>query len=183
MELIQYPPGGADMAARIAELENTAWPADGGAAFPTEPDTYVTSFVLMDGGVAVSHAAVRKTLLRHRGERYAAYGLSEVVTRPGCRGMGYAGRVVREAARFILSCRPDISAFTCAEDKAAFYARFGWKAAPGVCLTGGTPEKPLRSAGLGLVTMLMLVSPKSQAHSGDFKNAELVLPLGEGQLW
>ena len=82
MTLIRYPQDRRDAKIRgewIA-LENTARP--GGEDFPSAPNTHVTSFVLLDGDAAVRHAGVRRSALRHRGETYWAYGLSEVATHP-----------------------------------------------------------------------------------------------------
>lgn len=186
MELIQYPQENSDreMMEEIIALENTAWPSGGEAqAFPSAPETYVTSFVLLEHGRAVCHAGVRKSVLRHRGEAYLAYGLSEVVTHPRCRNRGLASQVIQRAAQFIVSQRPDISVFTCAGEKTAFYERGGWEAMPGTCFVGGTKEHPFRSDSLGLVTMMRFISPKSRRHRGDFENTDLIFELGEGQLW
>ena len=56
MVLVQYfrECPDAQMAAQILALEETAWPADGeNASFPPAPETYVTSFVLLDDGRAI----------------------------------------------------------------------------------------------------------------------------------
>ena len=114
---------------------------------------------------------------------YLAYGLSEVVTHPRFQNRGIASGVIREAARFIIARQPDLSLFTCAPEKVSFYTRGGWTAAAGACLVGGTKRAPFRSDSLHLTTMLMLISDKAKRHAADFENTDIVLELGENQLW
>lgn len=186
MELVQYPQGNRDrrIAKKIAALEDTAWPQDGEKTiFPSAPNTYLTSFVLMEAGMAVCHVGIREAVLSHRGEEYLAYGLSEVVTHPDHQKRGLATRTIKHAAQFIRAQQPDISIFTCARDKTGFYARGGWEAVPGACFVGGTREKPFRSDSLHLVTMMMFLSPKSKLHRKEFEHTDIVFELGENQLW
>lgn len=186
MELIQYPRGGRgkETADSILALEDTAWPREPGEnAFPSAPETYDTSFVLMEDGRAVCHVGVRKSVLRHRGREYLAYGLSEVVTLPGFQGRGLASRLIGEAARYIAAQPADISIFTCARERTALYARGGWEVSSGACLVGGTAEEPFRSDSLGLVTMIRFLSPQAMAHREDFTDTDICLELGAGQLW
>ena len=186
MELIQYPQERCDplLAGRILELERTAWPGDEEAeTFPSAPDTYVTSFLWLEGAVPVCHVGARGSVLRHKGQTYAAYGLSEVVTHPAYRGRGLASEGIRRAARFIMERRADVSLFTCAPERVPFYTRVGWRAVEGACLVGGTARRPFRSDSLHLVTMMMFLSPRARLHQADFEHTDIVLELGENQLW
>ena len=186
MELVQYPQENCDkrIAEKIAALEDTAWPREGGkTVFPSAPGSYLTSFVLMETGMAVCHVGIRKAVLSHRGEEYLAYGLSEVVTHPDYQKRGLATQMIKQAAQFIRAQQPDISIFTCAKDKTDFYARGGWKPVPGACFVGGTKEKPFRSDSLHLVTMMMFLSPKSELHRKEFEHTDIIFELGENQLW
>ena len=112
-----------------------------------------------------------------------AYGLSEVVTHPAYRRRGLGTQMLRRAADFILSQRPDISIFTCAPKYAAFYGSAGWQTARGASLVGGSSAAPFRSDSLGLVTMIRWISDKGIAHKKDFEDTDIVLELGENQLW
>lgn len=117
MLFIQYPQKINDdkIAQQIMALENTAWPKDlTDKVFPSAPNTYVTSFVLMDNDIAVCHVGVRKSILFHNGNRYLAYGLSEVVTYPQYQKQGLATKTINIVKQFILAQKPDISIFTCA---------------------------------------------------------------------
>lgn len=186
MELIQYPQKNSDIiiADKIIVLEHTAWPQDTeDKVFPSAPDTYFTSFVLIENDMAVCHVGIRKSILHHKGKEYLAYGLSEVVTHPRYQKKGLATQTIKKAAQFIISQQPDISIFTCAKERVGFYTRCGWEAIPGACFVGGSKQKPFRSDSLNLVTMMMFLSPKSKQHRGDFENTDIIFELGENQLW
>ena len=186
MKLVQYPQGNCDIeiADKIIALEDTAWPYNGqDKIFPSAPNTYCTSFVLIENDIAVCHVGVRKSILHHKEEEYVAYGLSEVVTHPHYQHKGLATQTIKTAAQFIIAQQPDISIFTCAKEKVSFYTRCGWEAIPGVCFIGGTKKKPFRSDSLNLVTMMMFLSAKGKQHKNDFENTDIVFELGENQLW
>lgn len=185
MTLIQYPQQNDNdtLAEQILALEKTAWQIVAEEKFPSAPDTHATSFVLFDGETAVCHVGIRRSLLSHKGKDYIAYGLSEVVTRPQYRRKGLASRVIRSALQYIMEQQPDLSIFTCAADRVDFYEKCGWKAERSVSFVGGTTEKPFRSDSLGLITMLLLISPKAKQHQSDFQNTDVIFELGEGQLW
>ena len=186
MVLIQYPQERCDteIIKKIIALENTAWPKSGeNEGFPLAPDTYVTSFVLMENAAAICHVGVRKSMLIHKGQKYLAYGLSEVVTHPHYQNQGIASKIIKKAAQFIVDQHPDISIFTCEKSRVPFYTRGGWEAVTGACFVGGTMEKPFRSDSLNLVTMMMLISPNAKLHKRDFENTDIVFELGENQLW
>ena len=186
MILVRYPQErhGPEIIDQITALENTAWPGIGKTtAFPSAPDTHVTSFVLIHNGSAICHVGVRKSVLSHRGQTYLAYGLSEVVTHPYYQRRGIASRIIRAAVQFMTEERADISIFTCEKSRVPFYTRCGWSAVKGACLVGGTREKPFRSDSLGLVTMIRWISEKGKNHYSDFEQADLILELGENELW
>lgn len=189
MELRQYPlefcgNDRNDMARQIVELERTAWPGNGGeGTFPSAPGTYAASFVWMDGTKAVCHVGIRKCRFLHKGRSYLAYGLSEVVTRPDFQNRGLALAAIQRASRFIDSQMADVSIFTCARDKVSLYARGGWEPMENACLVGGTKELPFRSDSLGLMTVMRFISPMGKRHRADFSEGDIVLELGEGELW
>lgn len=186
MILIQYPQENDDikLAEKITALENTVWKQDEtNNSFPSAPNTYVTSFVLLENDTAVCHVGIRKSILHHKGQEYLAYGLSEVVTRSQYRNQGLASQTIQKAAQFINSQQADISIFTCAQEKVPFYSKNGWEAIQGACFVGGTQKKPFRSDSLNLVTMMKFLSPNGKAHRADFENSDIIFELGENQLW
>jgi len=186
MELIQYTQETrrSEIPSKIIELENTAWPNDeNNQEFPSSPDTYVSSFVLLENNLAICHVGIRNCILHHRGVEYLAYGLSEVVTHPDYQNNGFASQLIKNALQYIISLQADISIFTCAKERTAFYARGGWEIMPTTCFVGGTRQNPFRSDALNLVTMAKFISPKCKQHRADFENTDIVFELGENQLW
>lgn len=186
MLLIQYSKEKYDIEIekKIIALENTAWPQNTEEeVFPSAPNTYVSSFVLIKDDQAICHAGIRKSTLFHKGQEYSAYGLSEVVTHPDYRKQGFASEIIKKAAQFIIAQKPDISIFTCEQKRISFYERGGWKAVKGACFVGGTKEKPFRSDYLHLVTLIRFISLKGQLHEPDFENTDIIFELGENQLW
>lgn len=182
MILVQYPQ--VNCGAEIMKLESTAWAKSSeDEQFPSAPNTYVTSFVWLENGIAVCHVGIRKSILLHKGQEYTAYGLSEVVTHPDYQNQGLASKTIQKAAKFIGSEQADISIFTCDKSKVSFYSRGGWEAVNGACFVGGTKEKPFRSDSLNLTTMMMFLSPHGKLHKTDFENTDIVFELGENQLW
>ena len=184
--LIQYPQErcDTDIVKKIVALENTAWPGSGeGEDYPLAPDTFVTSFVLLEQDRAICHVGVRKSILHHKGRKYLAYGLSEVVTHPYYQKRGIASEIIKKAAQFMIRQRPDIGIFTCEKSRVPFYTRGGWEEVNGACFVGGTKDKPFRSDSLNLVTMMMFISPKGKRHKTDFENTDIIFELGENQLW
>lgn len=186
MKLIRYPQenSSTELQQEILRLEGTAWPTDDKEEiFPSAPDTYVTSFILLDYRQVICHVGVRKKAITHRGIDYLAYGLSEVVTHPDYQQQGFGTSLIQKAADFILSEKPDISIFTCKPNYVKFYTNGGWQVSNNACLVGGTKQAPFRSDDLGLVTMIRFISNKSILHQQDFENTDIVLELGMNQLW
>ena len=186
MKLIQYTQEmrHSEIPSKIIELENTAWPNDEkDKDFPSSPDTYVSSFILMENNFAICHVGIRKSVLHHKGEEYLAYGLSEVVTHPDYQNNGFATQIIKKALQYIIFQQADISIFTCSKERVSLYTRGGWEIIPTACFVGGTRQKPFRSDILNLVTMAKFISPKSKQHRADFENTDILFELGENQLW
>lgn len=159
---------------KIIELENTAWPSDKDPIFPSAPNTYVSSLVILDDDLAVSHVAILRTTLNHKGNIYLAYGLSEVVTHPDYKGKGLASQLILKA-RDIMG--ENLIIFTCAKDLVPFYEKQGFTSLVGTCFVGGSKEKPFRSDSLGLVVMI------DHADLDDFSDCDVVFDFEESQLW
>jgi predicted acetyltransferase len=190
MKLLQYPQidCSEELKGQILKLQNTAWPVKHrtkveNANWAGNEDTYVTSLVLVEGSTAISHVAVLKKRIAHTNQKYLAFGLSEVVTHPDYKRQGYGLQLIREVSRFIESCAPDLSIFTCKPQLIDFYKLGGWFYAEDTCLVGGTYEKPFKSTDLGLATMMRLYSDKAKTHRQDFENSQVYLELKEKQLW
>ena len=109
--------------------------------------------------------------------------MSEVVTHPLYQNRGLATQTIKKAAEFLAAQTLDLSIFTCAREKTGFYAKCGWEEMPGACLVGGTRRNPFRSDSLNLATMTRFFSLKARRHRADFEHGDIVLELGENQLW
>ena len=184
MILMQYPQERCDdeIVKKITALEDTAWKFEN-REFPSAPDTYMTSFVLLENDIAVCHIGIRKSRLFHKGEEYLAFGLSEVVTHPDYQNQGLASKLIKKVAEYINEQQGDISIFTCERKRVSLYTRGGWKEIKGACFVGGAKEKPFRSDSLNLVTMMKFLSLKGKEHKKDFEDTDIVFELGENQLW
>lgn len=185
IKLVQYPQtdSSENLKQQIIALQETAWPSEEAKPWPSKPDIHITSFVLLDDDIAISHVAVVGKTINHKGNTYKTFGLSEVVTHPDYQKSGYGLQVIKEAAKYIGNNNPDISIFTCDPTVIPFYLLGGWSHLKGACLVGGTLEKPFRSDGLGLAVMIRFHSDKAKEHQEEFEKSDIYLELDENQLW
>lgn len=186
IKLLQYPQtdDSETLKKKIIELQATAWPQESPSKpWPENPDTHVSSFVLVDNDLAMSHVAVVGKDIKHKDQTYKIFGLSEVVTHPSYKKSGYGLQLIKEAARFIENSEPDLSIFTCDPSIIPFYKQGGWTHIKDTCLVGGTLEKPFRSDSLGLATMIRFYSDKAVKYRHDFEGTDIYLELKENQLW
>ncbi|MGG0276599.1 GNAT family N-acetyltransferase [Bacillus rhizoplanae] len=151
--------------------------------WPDCPETQPTSLVLVENDVVISHIAIPCKHIKHRGQTYKTFGLSEVMTNPSYRNQGFGVRLVKEAVSFIEKTDPDIGIFTCEPSLVDFYTQGGWEQAKRTYLIGGTRNKPFRSDSLGLCTMIRYFSDQAQQNRVAFEEADVYLELGEGKLW
>lgn len=188
IKLSQYPQidCSENLRKQIIALQCTAWPpapGDEDKPWPGSPEIHISSFVLMDNNIVVSHVAIMGKDITHKGQIYKAFGLAEVVTHPSYQKRGFGLQLINKAAAFIENNKPDISLFTCKPSLINFYAQGGWEYMKNTCLVGGTRDNPFRSDSLGLATMMRFYSDKAKEHRQDFENSNVYLELGEKQLW
>jgi len=175
------PYGDAGLKEKIMALQAIAWPMYAESPWPEKE--HLISFCQMDGAQLAAHVSVQGLEFTHKGRRYSACGIAEVVTHPDYRGRGLALRLLRRANAYTRQRQADVCIFTCDPNLVPLYKKAGWQACPDLCLTGGTEEKPFPSSGLGLTVMAALLSPKAISHAADFVDTEIIIPLGENQLW
>jgi aminoglycoside 2'-N-acetyltransferase I len=170
---------------QVAALEHQAWASiDPAVGKVHDPALEPLSMLLLDDGRVVAALAVLSKPILHRGERYAASGLSTVVTDHSLRRRGFGRRLVVAARELIAASDADLGIFTCDTPLAAFYESAGWDLLPGVVLVGGTPEDPLASDSFDKVTLGLLLSERAQRHHEDFRDARIDLYPGPiDRLW
>jgi GNAT superfamily N-acetyltransferase len=174
---------------QVRALHDQAWPPDPAgperrSAAGHDPALRPLSMLLVDGGRVLAALDVLSKELEHAGERYAASGLSTVVTDEALRGRGYGGRLVRAAYEAIAASGADLGIFTCDRPLGRFYESAGWTILPGTVLVGGTPDDPLPSDRWDKVTLAAFFSERSRRGAGDFMGARIGLYPGTiDRLW
>jgi len=162
-------------------LHRQAWPESTDADH--DPALRPVCLLLRSGERLVASLDLLAKPVTHAGVRYAAAGLSAVVTDRAERGAGHGSRLVAEARRRI-AAEHDLGIFSCDPELVGFYAAAGWQPLPGTVLLGGTPADPLPSDRLGKVVLAGFFSDRARAHAADFVNARIALYPGElDRLW
>jgi aminoglycoside 2'-N-acetyltransferase I len=178
----------AGLSTQVLALRNQAWPGDEPSELRPwhDPAWRPLSMLLIDDGRVVSALDILSKDITHRDRRFAASGLSTVVTDEARRGSGY-GRQLVIAAREVISARgADLGIFTCDRPLRAFYEGAGWEVLPGTVLVGGTPEAPFPSDQFGFdkVTMASFFSTRARRHAGTFIDCRIELYPGKiDKLW
>ncbi|MCM3222928.1 GNAT family N-acetyltransferase [Bacillus sp. AR8-1] len=176
-----------DLKEQISLVMHQTWPEyyqnNEHKQWPDTQDTNSISLVLVENNVVISHVGIPSKYIKHHGENYKAFGLSEVMTNPAYRKQGYGLKLIKEAALFIERNTPDISIFTCEPSLVHFYSLGGWNHIKNTNVIGGTKDKPFRSDSLGLATMIRFHSSKAEKNRFTFEQADIYLELNEGMLW
>jgi aminoglycoside 2'-N-acetyltransferase I len=171
---------------QVIALQDEEWPSErpGDLAPWHDPSLYPVSMLLVDADRVVAALDVLSKDLFHVGVRYAASGVSAVVTDPARRGEGHGVRLARAARGLMEDRGADLGIFTCDRHLQAFYERAGWDALEGTVLVGGTPEEPFPSDALEKVTMAAFFSDRARAAAPRFAGARIELYPGRiDKLW
>ncbi len=140
--------------------------------------------LLIDGEHVLAALDILSKEIVHRGERYAASGLSTVVTDESVRRKGYGRHLVEAAHERIAKSGADLGIFTCDTSLEAFYERAGWQVLPGTVLIGGTPDSPVPSDQFEKVTMGSFFTRRAKRHRREFVGSRIDLYPGEiDKLW
>ncbi len=182
-EIISFPESDVPPAlrAQMLAVQAQAWPPGDGH----DPALHPVSLLLVDGGRVVSALDILSKEIEHAGERYAARGLSAVVTDEALRGRGHGRTLVRAAREQIRASGADIGLFTCERSLAPFYESAGWSMVPGAVVVGGTPEDPFPSDRLpDTVTFAGFFSAKARRRAATFTDSRIALYPGTiDRLW
>jgi len=176
----------AALQAQVVALREQAWPRQA-----DEPSTGhdpalrpVTMLLIDDGDSVLAALAILSKDISHHGRRFAASGLSAVVTDRSQRNRGHGHRLVTAARQQIADSGADLGIFSCDRALAGFYRRAGWQLLPGTVLIGGTAENPFPSDQFDKVVLAGLFSDHARAHAAGFCRARIELYPGEiDRLW
>ena len=177
----------AELRAQVVALQELEWPSDGPTAavgVTHDPALRPVSLLLVDHGTVVAALDILSKDLSHRGRRYAASGLSAVITSRDRRRQGYGRLLVTAAREAIGESGADLGIFTCDRPLQAFYESAGWQVLPGTVLVGGTREEPYPSDRVGKVVLAGFFSARAQSGAGSFDHARVELyPGAICKLW
>jgi aminoglycoside 2'-N-acetyltransferase I len=188
MRVVSFPQHAVPPAlhTQVVALQDQAWPRDSGEP-PTDHDPAlhpVAMLLVDDGDLVLASLAILSKPITHDGQRYAASGLSTVVTDQAQRGRGHGHRLITAAREQIAASGADLGIFTCDRPLAVFYQRAGWRVLPGTVLIGGTPEAPFPSDQFDKFTLADLVTDHARDHAASFDNTRIELYPGEiDKLW
>ena len=175
-----------DLRLQVAALQHDVWPSDQRPQPGPRHDPALRplSMLLVDDRRVLAALDILSKEIVHRGRRYAASGLSTVVTDRVERGKGYGRRLV-EAARYDIGASgADLGIFTCDRPLRRFYERAGWQALAGAVLIGGTPEAPLPSDRFDKVVMACFFTAAPDDTTRSFTGCRIALYPGEiDRLW
>ena len=154
-----------EIAIQIASYVRVQWP---GLVAPDRPLWEATSyppeclhFVLTEGDVLVSHAAVSSRRLAHGGEAFNVYGLSSVFCYPTHRGTGFGQQIVAAATEHIRQqSDADLALLFCGERVKSLYTRCGWQVVPGLEIRAGDDNREFNDGHV----MTLFVSDRARAH-------------------
>jgi GNAT superfamily N-acetyltransferase len=188
-EILTYAQDDLPVALRdqVLALHRQAWPPAGlaRAAGPAhDPALHPVSLTLVLDGRVLAALDILSKQLEHAGERFAASGLSTVVTDEALRGRGYGRRLVAAAHATIAAGDADLGIFTCDRPLGPFYESAGWTILPGTVLVGGTPEAPFPSDQWDKVTLASFFSDRARGAAERFVDARIGLyPGAIDKLW
>jgi aminoglycoside 2'-N-acetyltransferase I len=188
VEILCWPETEAPQPIRlqVVALQNQAWPGDMTSAPGPghDPALLPLSLVLVNEGRVLAALTILSKGLDHGGERYAASGLSTVVTNRVERRRGHGRRLI-VAAREAMGARgADLAIFTCDTVLVPFYESGGFTVLRGTVLVGGVPEDPLPGDRFDKVTLWHAYTSRAREHAVDFQGARIGLYPGViDRLW
>lgn len=193
MRILSFPEEAtpAELRAQVRAIQEQAWPTEPGPVAPSiapvhDPALRPLSMLLVDDGTVLAALDILSKEIVHAGGRYAAGGLSTVVTHRQARGHGHGRHLVAAAREAMIGRNLDLGLFTCDRPLQGFYEGAGWPVLPGAVLVGGTPEAPFPSdrPGFDKVTMAAFFSPRARQAEAAFQDSRVELYPGEiDRLW
>jgi aminoglycoside 2'-N-acetyltransferase I len=185
MLVLTFPEADVPSALRVQvlALQERAWPLSG-VAPGHDPALASVSMLLVDEGRVLSALSILSKEIVHAGERWAASGLSAVVTDEAVRRRGHGLRLVEAARGRIAESGADLGLFTCDRPLRGLYERAGWRVLAGTVLVGGTPAEPFPSDLFDKVTLAAFFSTRARRRAPLFEHSRIELFPGTiDRLW
>jgi aminoglycoside 2'-N-acetyltransferase I len=188
VEIVVHPQADVplDLMKQAVAIHDQAWPGlrPVGRQPGHDPALRPVSMLLVeDGRVLVTLDILSKSIV-HRGQSYAASGLSAVVTDHAVQRNGFGKRLVEAARTEMGAGGADLAIFTCDTPLAPFYESAGFQVLAGTTVVGGTPARPFPSDVLNKVALACFYTSRAKAHAPDFVGARIPLYPGEiDRLW
>jgi GNAT superfamily N-acetyltransferase len=181
----------SELRVQVREIQEQVWPTARVSVTPADlpshdPALRPVSMLLVDDDLVLAALDILTKEIVHAGRRYAAGGLSTVVTRQEARGHGHGRRLVTAARETMVTSGLDLGLFTCDRPLQPFYESAGWLLLPGTVLIGGTPRTPFPSdqPGFDKVTMAGFFSAEARQGQPSFHHSRIELYPGEiDKLW
>jgi GNAT superfamily N-acetyltransferase len=151
---------------------------------PHDPALRPVAMLLVSDGIVISALDILSKEIEHAGERFAASGLSRVITRADARRQGYGRRLVVAARDAMSKNGADLGIFTADTPLQRFYESCGWQTLPGCVLIGGTPARPFPSGQFDKLTFAAFFTAHARRHPPVFNHTRVALYPGEiDRLW
>jgi aminoglycoside 2'-N-acetyltransferase I len=188
VEILSWPEADVPHALRlqVVRIQNEAWPRDPPRSPEAQhdPSQRPVSMLLIEEGRVRAALDILSKPIAHRGETYAASGLSMVVTDRAVHRRGYGKKLVEAAREAMRASGADLAIFTCDTPLAPFYESAGFEVLGGSVLIGGTPSNPFPSDSFDKVTLVCFLTPHAREHASDLSGARIELYSGEiDRLW
>lgn len=173
MHIVSFPEADvpSDLRVQVLALHAQAWPDPQAGGASDEPggshDSALRplSMLLVEDERVLAALDILSKDITHRGQLFAASGLSTVVTDQAQRRKGYGKRLVLAAREAIRDSGADLGLFTCDRPLQTFYEGAGWQVLAGAVIVGGTPDAPFPSDQFDKVTLASFFSRKAQRYA------------------
>jgi len=192
MHIVSFPEADvpSDLRVQVLALHAQAWPDPQAGGASDEPggshDSALRplSMLLVEDERVLAALDILSKDITHRGQLFAASGLSTVVTDQAQRRKGYGKRLVLAAREAIRDSGADLGLFTCDRPLQTFYESAGWQVLAGAVIVGGTPDAPFPSDQFDKVTLASFFSRKAQRYAETFHHSSIELYPGDrDRLW
>ena len=189
VKVLSYPEAAVpvDLREQQHRIQKQEWPSDDKAeGLVHDAALRPLTMLLVEANTVLATLDVLFKDVTHAGHRFAACGLSTVVTSEEHRGRGFGRELVAAAHEQMRAIDVDLALFTCDRRLQSFYVSSGFQVLPGSVLIGGTRDQPFPSdqPGFDKITLGDFFTPRARAARESFAHARIELFPGDlDRLW